>query len=212
MLLLFQSSRIFHSSVSWRYFTGVWVTASLLQVSRTIFSSLSDLNNTVAWIVLILPLIANSFYLFSKPLGTVPSLPTTSGTNVTFIIQSFFSSLARSKYLSILSHSFIFILWFARTVKSTRCQVLFFTLIKTRSGRLAEIGWPFVSQSPRKFMNLIFWVDSGFFTYHIVVDQIFIPCTIPSGSPFRFSLVFLWRQFVAFTYYIIKRFPIFYIT
>ena len=55
---------------------------------------------------------------------------------------AFFNSLARSRYLSFFSHSFRFILWSARTAKSTILQFLFFLLlIIIRSGLLAEIRW-----------------------------------------------------------------------
>ena len=57
--------------------------------------------------VLILPLISNYPILFSKPLGTIPSVPTTIGITITFLFHSLFSSLTRSKYL----FNFLFILF-----------------------------------------------------------------------------------------------------
>ena len=50
----FTDLRVFHTSISRWFSTGVWVTASLLkspQVSRTLLSILADLNNAVIWIV-----------------------------------------------------------------------------------------------------------------------------------------------------------------
>ena len=95
------------------------------QVSGTLVSILADLNNTV---VLIRFPISNSFCPFTKPLGTVPSAPITIGITVNLMIRSFFSSPTRSKYSSLFLLSSIFILWSARTAKSTIRQVLFFLL------------------------------------------------------------------------------------
>ena len=87
---------------------------------------------------------------FSNPLVTVPKALITIGIIVTFIFQSFFNSLARSRYLSFFSHSFSFILWSAGTAKFTILQILFvffffffcffffFLLIIIRSRLLAE--------------------------------------------------------------------------
>ena len=118
------------------------------QVSRTLLSILADLNNAVIWMLLILLLISCSSSLFSRPLETVPRAPAI-GITVTFMFHSFFSSLARSKYLFIFLFSFIFILWSAGMAKSTRWQAFFFfffffflvLLINIWSGLLADIGW-----------------------------------------------------------------------
>ena len=122
------------------------------QVSRTICSILANFHNAVVWMVLILLLISNSSNPFFKPLGTIPSIPTTTSNTVTLMFHSFFSSLARSKYLFLFSLSLIFILWSVGTAKSTRLQVLFFLLINTRCVifRL-ELGDLCVCQNPREF-------------------------------------------------------------
>ena len=52
--------------------------------------------------------------------------PITIGIIVTFMLHSFFNSLAKSRYLSFFSRSFSFILWSARTAKSTILHILFF--------------------------------------------------------------------------------------
>ena len=113
------------------------------RVSWTLLGILADLNNAVVWIVSILPLISNSSRLFSKPLETVLSAPTTTCITVTFMFQ-------RSKYLYIFWLSFIFTQWFARTAKSIRQRVLFL-LINTSSGFLVKIWW---SQNPRDCLIL----------------------------------------------------------
>ena len=98
------------------------------------------------------PLIFGSFSFFIKPLGIVPSVPITAGITVIFTFHGYlFSFLARSRYLSLFSFSFIFALWSAGTAKSTLWLVRFFfffsfffffvLLTITRSGHLAEIWW-----------------------------------------------------------------------
>ena len=84
------------------------------------------------------------------------------------MFHSFFNSLARSRYLSLFSHSFSFILWAAGTAKSTIFQIYFFLLIIIRSGLRAEIRWSVcISKSHR-----ILWVSfsrtgSGLCIYHL---------------------------------------------
>ena len=119
------------------------------QVSRTLLSILTVLNNAVVWIVSTRLPTSKSSSPFSNPLVTVPNAPITIGIIVTCMFQCFFNSLARSKYLSFFSHSLSFILWSAGTAKSTILQVLLFLLIK--SGLLAGIRW-FVCT----FMRVIF--------------------------------------------------------
>ena len=86
------------------------------QVPRTLLSILVDLNIAVVWMLSVRPPIFNS----SSP------LPITTGITVTFLFHRFFSTLARSKYLSLFSFSFIFIRYSAGTRKTTIWQVLFF--------------------------------------------------------------------------------------
>ena len=98
--------RGFHISVCRWFFTGVWVTASLL--SRTLLSIRVDLNNTLLWMVSIRPLVSKSSSPFNNPLLAVPRAPITIGINVTFIFHNFFfNSLARSRYLSFFSFSLL---------------------------------------------------------------------------------------------------------
>ena len=96
------------------------------QVSRTLFSILAVLNNAVVWMVSTRPPTSKSSSPFYNPFVSVPKASITIGTIVTFLFHSFFNSLARSRYLSFFSHSFSFILWSARTAKSTILQILFF--------------------------------------------------------------------------------------
>ena len=90
---------------------------------------------------------------FSKPLVTVPNAPITI---VIYMFHSFFSSRARSRYVSFFSYSFSFILWSAGTAKSTIFQVLFCLLIIIRSGLLAEIRWSVCMSKSHKSLCVSF--------------------------------------------------------
>ena len=113
------------------------------QVSRTRLRILAVRCNAVIWIVYTRPPTSKSSTPFNNPLVIVPKAPITIGTIVTFMLYSFFNSLARLRYSSFFSHSFRFILWSTRTAKSTILQILFFffLLIIIRSGLLAGIRW-----------------------------------------------------------------------
>ncbi len=93
-------------------------------VSRTPLSILAVLNNAVVWMVSTRPPTSKSSSLFNNPLDTAPNAPITICIIVTGMFQSFFNSLARSRYLSFFSHSFGFILWSAGRAKSTILQIL----------------------------------------------------------------------------------------
>ena len=126
--------RVFHIIVSWWFFTGDWVTASFLK-SPGLFS--------VFWLFSVMLLfgwspLGRQLLNILAPLVTVSKAPITIGIIVTFMFHSFFNSLARSRYLSLFSHSFIFTLWSAGTAKSTILQIFFFLLIIIRSGLWAE--------------------------------------------------------------------------
>ena len=120
--------RVFHTSVSWWFHTGVWVTKTSPQVSMTLLSILADLNNAVVWMVSTRPVISKYSSPCTNSLVTLPRAPITIGIIVTFMFHSFFNSLAKLRYLSLFSHSFIFTLWSAGTAKSTILHVLFFVV------------------------------------------------------------------------------------
>ena len=96
-----------------------------------------------------------------------------------------YSSPASSKYLFIFLFSFIFPLWSIGTAKSYKCLsvaflfirlllLLFFVcmcvLIRTRSGRLAEIRWSVCILKPHRIMCISFSrTDSGLCIYHMFV-------------------------------------------
>ena len=118
--------------------------------------------------VSIVPLISPSFSLFSKPLGTVPSAPTTIG-NTLNIIGFFFRSLARSKYLFLFSLSFISLgdpLKWQNPLDDKFVCFFFFgggLLINAKSGLRAEIL--LVSQNFKEF----YASHSGLCIQHLAV-------------------------------------------
>ena len=89
----------FHSHFSWWFFTEVWVTS--------LFRYPVDLNSAVVWIFFILPLTSSLPGLFSGPLETVPSAPSTIGIIVNLMFPRVFISLTKWKYLSIFTFIFI---------------------------------------------------------------------------------------------------------
>ena len=109
------------------------------QVSTTLLSILAVFNNAVVWMVSTRPPTSKSSRPFNNPLVTVSKAPITIGIITTFMFRSFFNSLARSRCLSLFSHSFRFILWSAGTIKSTILQILYLLLIIIRSRLLVEI-------------------------------------------------------------------------
>ena len=89
-----------------------------LQVSRILLSILAVFSNAVWMVSTWLPTSKSSRSL-NTPLVTMPKAPITIGIIVTFMFHRFFNSQARSRNLSLFSHSFSFILWSARTAKLT---------------------------------------------------------------------------------------------
>ena len=116
------------------------------QLSKTISCILASFGNAVVWTVLFLLQITGSPSTFLRFFEIVPE------------VQLWLVSLSTSCYkiFSPLRQGpgifpvffFLYILWSAGTAKSTYEQVLFFLLIKNRSGLLASIGSSiFVSKS-----------------------------------------------------------------
>ena len=86
------------------------------------------------------------------------------------MFHSFFSSLARSRYLSLFSFSFSFTLRSVRTAKSTIRQVLFFWLTLTRFGHLVEIRWSVcISKSQRSLCISFSRTNSKLCIYHLFI-------------------------------------------
>ena len=138
------------------------------QVSRTRLSILAVLSNAFVWIVSTRPPTSKSSSPFNNPLVTVLNAPIKSQSAQSF--DSFFNSLARSRYLSFFSPTFSFILWSAGTAKSTILQILFLLLIIMRSGLLARIRWPVcMLKSQRSLCESFSRTGTALCIYHLFV-------------------------------------------
>ena len=138
------------------------------QVSRTLLSILADFNHSLVWMVSTRPLISKSSSPCINPLVTVPSTPTTIDITVTFMFHSFFSSLARSRHLSL----FVFLQFYPVVSRNGKVHnsAGFFLLTITWSGRLAEIRLSICISKSQKILCISFFsTDSGLCIYHLFV-------------------------------------------
>ena len=158
------------------------------QVSGTRFRILAVLSNAVVWIVSTRPPTSKSSRPFNNLL-VMPNAPITIGTIFTFMFDSFFNSLARSRNLSFFSLSFRFILWSAGTAKSTILQILFFLLIIIRFCLLAGISWSVCMLKSHRSLCVSFSrTGAGLCIYHLFVwsnwnfQHISLLITLPTQS------------------------------
>ena len=129
----------------WEFFTPALADGFLLEFEWQSFESpelCSVLMRPFGWSPLVL--------LFPSPPVPLPILcaSITTDVTVTLMFHSFFSSQAKSWYLSFFSHFFTFTLWSTGTAKSTIWQVLFFKYFCWLSLGLVVrpiLGDPFVS-------------------------------------------------------------------
>ena len=112
------------------------------------------------------------------------------------MFHSFFSSLARSKYLSPFSFSFIFTLWSAGTAKSTIRRVLFFCWV-SQGLVVWSSDWDYVIRLYHKLPGRILLLC----IYHLFGWLSGIFCTTPSGLPSPPSLVFFFFFFLLLLLY-----------
>ena len=116
------------------------------------------------------PVISKSSSSFNIHWVTVPRAPITIGITVTFMFHSFFNSLARSRYLSLFSFSFNFVLCSAETAKSTMLQVLVFFLDNCKVRRLGQIRWSvYMSKFHRNLCVSFSRTDAALCIYHLFV-------------------------------------------
>ena len=120
------------------------------QVSRNLLCVLAGLNKSAIWIVSTRPLISKFSSLFINPLVIEPRTAITICITFTLIFHSFFSSQARSTYIFLFAFvQFHSLVSGNSKVHNPACFLFFFRfflfffflLLKTRSGRLAEIWW-----------------------------------------------------------------------
>ena len=125
------------------------------------------------------PLFPKSSSPLTNLLGIVPSAPITIGISATFLFLWFFSSLARTTYLSLFSFTFTFtvVCWYSKVYYSANCL---FLLINPRSGRVADIRWSVCISKSQRSLDVSFSMTDS---YTICLNgQISISCTDPSRS------------------------------
>ena len=170
LIIIIYSFRIFHISVSWWFFTGVWVTASLLKSPGLVSGFWPFSVMPIIWIVSTRLPTSKSSRPFNNSLVIVPKSPITIGTIVTFMFRSFFNFLPRSTYLSFFSHSFRFILLSAGTAKSTTLQILFFRCWLYKVWSLAWIRWSVsMLKSHRSLCVSFSRTGAGLCIHHLLV-------------------------------------------
>ena len=160
------------------------------QVSRTLLSILADLSYAVVWMVSTRTLISNFSILCTNHLVTVPRVPIIIGIVAILMFHSFFSSLARSRYLSFFSLFSIFIC--GQPVQqspllgkfSFSCWLLLGLVTCSRLGDL------FVSQNPRGVCSSRSQEQTLRCAYTICLyGQTSTSCTIPSELTYPLSCV-----------------------
>ena len=162
LLLLFYYLGVFHGSLS---------DSKCPQVTRTLLSILTDLNNAVALTVSIRPVISKPSSPCTNHLESVSRPPITISKILTFMFHSFFNSLPMSRYLTFILS---ILLWSFRTIISAIQQVLSFLLIIIRSNRLVEIRWSvFMSKSLRSLCVAFSRTESWLCIYHLFVGSNF---------------------------------------
>ena len=181
------------------------------QVSRTRLRILAVLSNAVVWIVSTRPPTSKCSRPFNNPLVIVPKAPITIDIIVSFIFHSFFNSLAKSRYWSLFSYSFSFILWVSRDSKVDSFADFLFLLIIIKSGLLAEIRW-FVcmSKSHRSLCVSFSRTGAGLCIYHLFVcsnlnflhvSQWITLLTLSCLVFFLLSSLLLWVFHTSFTWW-----------
>ena len=140
------------------------------QVSRTLLRILAVLNNAIVWMVSARPPTSKSSSPFCNPFVTVPKAPITIGIIVTFMFHIFFYSLGISRYLSLFSLYFSFILWSTAQKSQQFCN--FSVLCWLLSGMVfwPRLDDPFVCQSLIEvYVCHILGSDAGLCMYHLFV-------------------------------------------
>ena len=122
------------------------------EVSRTLLSTLADLNDAVVWRVSTRPLISESSSPFINPLWlyrTYHLQLVSLSLSYSIVFWVFFSSLARFWCLCFFSFSFSFTKWLIKMAKSTIRQLLFFCCLSLGLVVWPRLRDPFISQNLR---------------------------------------------------------------
>ena len=117
------------------------------QVSRIFLRIMIDINNAVVWMIFARIFISDSAIICTNRLVTVPSTPITIGITITFMLYSFvFSSLPKSKYISLFGFPSILLCGLCRRWSPHFCK--FYFLLTIKRSRLGDL---FVCQNFREF-------------------------------------------------------------
>ena len=161
------------------------------QVTRTLRSILADLSNEIFWMVSIRPFISKSSTYFINPSVTVTRASITIVIIVMFMFYSFFNSQAWSRYLCFFSLFFSILLDGQLGEQSPRfCKFSFSCWLLLGLVVWPRLGDPFVSQNLREVCashssGQILGCAHTICSY----GQIWISCTVPTGSPCQLSRV-----------------------
>ena len=145
------------------------------QVSRTLLSILTVLNNVVVWMVSTRPLIYKSSSPVDNRFVTLPKAPITIGITVTFMFHIFLQFPSKAQVLVFLFVFFQFYSVASRDSKDHNFPRVFFLLllIFIWSGRLTEIrGSVCMSKSHRSLCLPFSRTDAGFCIYICSYGQI----------------------------------------
>ena len=170
-VIIIYSFRVFHIIVSWWFFHWSLSDSKSPQVSRTLLSILTVLNNAVVWMVSVRPSTSKFSGPFNSPLVTVPNAPITISIIVTFMFHSFFKFPSKVDVLILLFTFFNFYSVVSQYSKvdnfaSSLFFFFFFLLITQSLVFWSILGDPFVCQSPIGDFLSFFKTAAGLCIYH----------------------------------------------
>ena len=144
------------------------------QVSRTLLSIQTVLNNTVVWMVSTRPPTSKSSNPFNSPLVTVPNAPITIGIIVTFIFHSFFLIGIFNFKVEVLILLFTFFQFYSVASRDNNvynlASSLFLLLITITSGLLVVIRWSVCMSKSHRSLGMSFSrTATGLCIYHLFV-------------------------------------------
>ena len=150
------------------------------QVSWTLLSNLTDLDNPEVWMIIVFRWFTFPLKLFLNIWETFqvnqwkPVLPSSK-------TSQFFSFLRRSMHFCLSFQIFLFLIydlpWRQNPLdgNSSRWHLFFFLLSNTSSSLLEEISWPLLNSKNKGILYLSFsWKNSGLCIYYFVDGNFFL--------------------------------------
>ena len=183
---------VFHISISWWSFTGIWVKTSLL-MSPGLFSVFWPFSSDAAafWLLFTrLPTFKSSSQ-FNNYLVTIPNAPITIGIIITFMFHSFFNFLTRPEVLILFFFTFFqfhsVVSQYSKVYNSANSLFFifyFFCWLLWGLVSWLRLGDPSVGQSPIGVLCVSFSrTGAGLCIYHLSgMVKFKFSCTTPSGS------------------------------